>query len=278
MAGVSPRATVAVFVAALVVLAPAAFAQVPPPAFCPSGGNCDNPAPCGSGCNTCDSPEHCSLCPPDGGIPVSFGTGGKAELPGNDLVVTTGTILDAGINPGTEHEAGPFMHELGHNFGLRHGGAADTPDFLPNYLSVMNDNFVYVGIPVGPRRGSADLISCRVSADCPAEAICGSFGHVCTRIDYSRQALPTLDEASLDESAGIGAGTNDITIYNCPDFTPLLAPAAGPIDWNCNGDFTDTRVEADINGDGHYGPFVGHRDWGSLNFHFQCWPGDDPLR
>ena len=37
------------------------------------------------------------------------------------------------------------------------------------------------------------------------------------RFDYSRAALATLGENSLDESVGIGAGTNDITTYNCPD-------------------------------------------------------------
>jgi hypothetical protein len=140
----------------------------------------------------------------------------------------------------------------------------------------MNDGFVYVGIPIASRPGSAEPIPCRVSADCPAGAICGSFGHVCTRIDYSRQALSALDEESLDESLGIGAGNSDITTYNCPDFTPVFAPAAGPVDWNCNGDATETGVEADINADGHTDALVGHRDWGTLNFHFQCWPGDEP--
>jgi hypothetical protein len=239
--------------------------------------------------NRCDSPEHCSVCPAENGFPISFGTGGKAELPGNDVLVATGPILDAGVTPGIEHDAGLFMHELGHNFGLRHGGDHDTPDFTPNYLSVMNNNFVYVGIRVAERPGSADPIPCRVSADCPAESICGSFGRVCTRVDYSRQALPTLDEEDLDENAGIGGTTNDITTYNCPDFTPAPAPTSGPIDWNCNGDRTETRVAADINADGYtrqpasestflYDPFVGHRDWGSLNFHFQCWPGYGPPR
>src|SRR5207245_2306985 len=72
MVGVSPRAAVAVFfVAALGVLAPAAFAQVPPPGLCPSGGNCDNPAPCGSGCADQDHDGLCDSWELAGGIDLN---------------------------------------------------------------------------------------------------------------------------------------------------------------------------------------------------------------
>jgi len=211
------------------------------------------------------------------GNPAVFGATGKAELPGNDLVLTTGIFLDFDLTPAIEQEAGLLMHELGHNLGLRHGGNADGPEFKPNYLSVVNPNFTFTGIPVAAAAGSIVPISCRVNADCPGEAICASFTHGCTRIDYSRQALPDLNELSLNEILGIGAGTNDITTYNCPDTTPVFGGASGPIDWNCNGDASETNVIADINADGefNYFPFLmtGHRDWGNLFLHFQCTAG-----
>ena len=228
----------------------------------------------------CDTPEHCGVCPPVGGVPVSFGSAGISELPGNDFLVATGTIMDAGVMPTVEQEAGLLMHELGHNFGLRHAGDADLPDFKPNFLSVMNDNFVYTGIPVAVTRGGVIPVACVSDADCPSEAICGGFSGVCTRIDYSRVALPTLDEMHLDERVGISAGTNDITTYNCPapDFTPMAGAATGPIDWNCNGDASEPNIAADVNADGNVdfngrplGPLLtGYADWPNLFFRFQC--------
>ena len=48
-------------------------------------------------------------------------------------------------------EAAIFMHELGHNFGLRHGGwpgcLGSEDNLKPNYLSVMNYDFYAIGIP-----------------------------------------------------------------------------------------------------------------------------------
>jgi hypothetical protein len=229
--------------------------------------------------NTCGSPGGCSSC----NETIAFGGGGRAENPGNDLIVSLGPFMDAGLTPGFEQEAAVFMHELGHNFRLQH----PFPKYKPNWLSVVNETFVYTGIPVGAGPGSTTPISCHVTADCPAEAICASFSHTCTRIDYSRQALADLNEASLDESVGIGAGTNDLTGYQCPDFTGVYSSATGPIDWNCNGDASETNVMADINADGcvgligcfgtRGGPLTGHRDWGTLDFHFQCSRGGDPL-
>ena len=148
------------------------------------------------------------------------------------------------------NEASVFMHELGHNLGLDHAGDASTPDFKPNFLSVMNLNFTYPGICSSNTAGSTVVSSCRV--------------------DYSNAKLPTLDENHLDENKGISAGTNDITTYNCPDFTPVLGPGTGPIDWNCNGDRTEPDVAADINAEGNFTPLTGFRDWGALNFAFQC--------
>jgi len=227
---------------------------------------------------TCDSLEHCARCPLETGHPAIFGASGRAEFRGDDFVVTTGAFFDFGLSPGIENEAGLLMHELGHNLGLQHAGNASFPEYKPNYLSVVNPNFTFTGIPIAATPGSTTPIPCHVTADCPTEAICGSFSHGCTRIDYSREALSDLNELFLDERLGIGAATPDITTYNCPDTTPVFGAASGPIDWNCNGSATDTNVVADINADGEFNynyfgflfPLTGHRDWGNLFFHFQC--------
>ena len=67
---------------------------------------------------------------------------GGSELPGNDMMISLGKFT-GGVGSVDQLE-GTFMHELGHNFNLYHGGeyTSFTPDsFLnckPNYLSVMS--------------------------------------------------------------------------------------------------------------------------------------------
>ena len=189
----------------------------------------------------CDMPEHCippssggtSDCSfasnPDGtpkNIPAQ-GQSGLAEIFGNDLVVSLGGLInDSAFAPHYTEQA-VFMHELGHNLGLRHDGHMDTPcssdsecragdtcvnlgdgeglvchqvtdgktgaeqpNYKPNYLSVMNYRYQANGIPVGASPGSSARVLCAVDADCGGDGgMC--LGGFCVRLDYSRQTLPT---------------------------------------------------------------------------------------
>lgn len=156
-----------------------------------------------------------------------------------------GTELVLGLNTwrqgssGLLKEANTFMHELGHNLGLEHGGI-DEVNRKPNYLSIMNYKFQVIGTlrPDSQQRS----------------------------IDYSRQLLPTLDETDLDESVGINdpamhstlwnpwtrsdepAGSNKC-INNRDGYFKLFYPSQA-LDWDCNGVVTPTRVSADLNNDG----------------------------
>ena len=153
-----------------------------------------------------------------------------------DFIVTLGDWPTPG---GTLLEqTGTFMHELGHNLGLRHGGDDDI-NTKPNYLSIMNYSFSNVGVfqPLGRQR---------------------SF-------DYSRTLLPPLDERNLDEFVGIRDPAMHLTLWNRrthPD-NPAGSNACfanssyfksffptDALDWNCDGAKTPTPVTADINGDG----------------------------
>jgi len=160
-------------------------------------------------------------------VPGAFS--GVAELPGDDFVVSMDAIRVGGP-PVTEDPAeliirrrataGVFMHELGHNLDLRHGGNEDV-NWKPNYLSVMNYAFNLTGIP-------------RFS-----------------RMDYSDAALPTLDQIHLDETVGVGADSDDFTRFfvepcaGCGFFNGF-GPARGPLDWNRDGDTTDTDLEVHL--------------------------------
>lgn len=62
---------------------------------------------------------------------------GIAEVWGNDIMISLGAF-SGGVGSRDE-QAGTFMHELGHNLKLHHGGPyADKINCKPHYLSVMN--------------------------------------------------------------------------------------------------------------------------------------------
>ncbi len=175
---------------------------------------------------------------------------GLAEIQGNDFLISLGSLVEAG--EGTRGgQAGTFMHELGHTFGLRDGGGDDI-NFKPNYLSVMNYAFqtpeVYEERP----------------------------------LDYSRARLPragALDEGNLSEPDGIGGGPYDFTIYSSPNGYPILSSAGLPIDWNGNGSIdTDENVEANINNfsranimynSPRFEVLHGYDDWQNLKYDFR---------
>src|SRR6185436_17689681 len=143
-------------------------------------------------------------------------------------------------------EASVFMHELGHNLGLHHGGDEDT-NRKPNYLSIMNYSFETIGTLRSNGRQRS--------------------------IDYSRHELDPLNEMDLDESVGINDPAGHLTTWN--RYTRTDSPAgfnkcitnenayyrlfypSKALDWNCDGIRNLTRIVpdpvrggTDINGDG----------------------------
>ncbi|MEM8922046.1 MAG: choice-of-anchor L domain-containing protein [Actinomycetota bacterium] len=170
---------------------------------------------------------------------------------GSDFLVTQGalgcdSLPCAGFS--VRQERGTLMHELGHNLGLRHGGSDDEL-WKPNYLSIMNYSYQLTGL----RQNSVD-----------------------GTLDYSDFTLDTLDEEDLDETIGLGPDNlvdSFGTYWWCPNQTENATDnAANAIDWNCDGDTTDTSVRSDIT----RGPkqqletltqLAGFDDWENLIFH-----------
>jgi hypothetical protein len=102
---------------------------------------------------------------------------GYAEFLGDDLLVSLQCVASA-----DNLVANTVLHELGHNFNLRHGGDFDLPNFKPNYNSVMNYLYQFTGI----------------------DTDCDGVGDGI--LDFSHGTNADLDEANLDESVGICDG------------------------------------------------------------------------
>ena len=176
-----------------------------------------------------------------------------ARTPGNDIDITLGNW--AGGVGTTDEQAGTFMHELGHNLGLRHGGD-DNTQCKPNYLSVMSYS----------RQFSKLFPSTRP-------------------LDYSREALPTLTETSLNEPNGVIIGGEYAAaqpiVYGSTtgsSYNDMSSGSGGlplePIDWNNAGGGTQnpSSPAPDINQITSAGcttsstsdTLVGFDDWANL--------------
>jgi len=169
------------------------------------------------------------------------GGSGSGEAPGNDFIVALGASATRAEEDGT------FMHELGHNLGLYHGGdiRQKKVNYKPNYLSVMNYLFQFdYKVPGRP-------------------------------LDYSWIELPTLNEASLVENNGIQGPPGLRTAYSLPNGTSVVVSADSPIDWNLDGEFT--TVAANINNVTTPSPageeLWGYNDWDNLVYRFRNTPG-----
>jgi hypothetical protein len=180
---------------------------------------------------------------------------GRAELPGNDFVVSLGsfTVIDGHGIGNVDQQASTFMHEMGHTLNLRHGGIDDF-NCKPNYLSLMSysrqfDNNPIIGRP----------------------------------LDYSPAELVEIDENNLSEADGVGAAAGSQTAYGPLPLppqqqVPLVVPADQPIDWNQDGDAVDIGAAANVNlltsegcnGSGNL--LLGHNDWANLLYDFKNSP------
>ena len=205
--------------------------------------------------------------PRSDGQPGPRNTSGIGDYLGADKMITLG-LWD--FATGTAFmQASTFLHEIGHNLGLRHGSIDDEPNCKPNYQSVMNYLFQVRGL---------------ITAAGLAE------------IGFSNQILKSLNEPLLSENAGLTTTSNPAeamqwrtrwyTDWNDSFIDKALTITAvtkrcngspvdgekmarvdgqnitGPIDWNANGSFDATIAPQDLNFSGGFSALAqGSNDW-----------------
>jgi hypothetical protein len=162
-------------------------------------------------------------------------------IPASDFIETLGGWSS---NPGTfKQRAGTIMHELGHNLGLRHGGV-DHENYKPNHLSVMS-YFNQMDWLIKDRKAL---------------------------LDYERFNLEDLDESQLNEAAGLERAGSEgpLKSYGVRWFSGGVlnekrTKAHSKVDWNDNGNATDSPVAVDLNGSGGNSVLrAGYPEWDNV--------------
>jgi hypothetical protein len=131
----------------------------------------------------------------------STSSSGSATTPGYELMVTLGCWAGDTSGTGAAYIRNSIVHELGHNLGLKHGGD-EACNYKPNYSSVMNYRYEFVGIDSG----------------------CQGTGDGASTLDYSSGDRLTLDENNLNETVG------------------MCTNAVVPVDWNGDLQYTSGVV------------------------------------
>jgi hypothetical protein len=153
-------------------------------------------------------------------------------IPGSDFIVSLGGITDLGW------QAGTFLHELGHNLGLHHGGPDDTNN-KPNFISIMNYEFQASGIY---KDNSYQFL-------------------------YSDITCNSLNEAALNENTGVVCATGSSTYW-----TRICSAGNAWDQVNTNFDFNQNgalqaSVSANLNCDGTIGTLAGgNNEYSALIF------------
>ncbi len=159
------------------------------------------------------------------------GSSGRGEIWGNDFMVTFATFSNWNNRAA---QVGTFIHELGHNLALRHGGidngAVDANEtFKPNQESTMNYRYQFPGIS----------IDCDLTADAPAVH------------SFSRGMLRSINENAVNENAGICNNTG--------------------IDFNSNGTLQNpvtVNTNPSTNDSDNTDIHINYNEWGNMRLNF----------
>lgn len=129
--------------------------------------------------------------------------------------------------------AATFIHELGHNLGLRHGGDEDV-NLKPNYVSTMN--YLYESLDVQNQsdgqsyyyKNSQCKFLYNISYDTMSHSMTGPTSDI--KLDYSYGNNHDIDESNIDETIGLGWSSGSVL----------------GVDYNCNGLATDKNFSLSL--------------------------------
>ena len=177
----------------------------------------------------------------------------------NDFVITLGKWANNGPLARTDRvQSADFVHELGHQLGLKHSGDRSQPNFKPNYLSVMNYRYSTFGLPDYDKwQQNLTAALTRPPTNTEFDFSPGSIAmqnvlEQSGKIDYSREVLPTLPRTPesqllgtdipprwrLDESKGVGSSSRTAIAWYDPTGTLRVGPASGGLDWDWSNNGT----------------------------------------
>jgi len=179
----------------------------------------------------------------------------------------------------SERDVAPtFMHELGHNLGMHHGGRQDDINHKPNYHSIMN--YLWTNQHDWMRE---DLNQNGIFDNGELDINNSGTPENIFVMDYSRNPYPDLDENHLNELVGIN-GTFDLWVtigprLSGPTIKNRIVLETGPVNWNGDIDFStfEPILENDVEQWGINNPFDtdnkpeilrGHDDWNNLRYYF----------
>ena len=230
---------------------------------------------------------------PSGGL-----SSGVGEVLGNDFVISLGCgwgTFDTSARS-NDQQAGTFMHELGHNLALHHGGPATakigrtTADYKmnckPDYLSVMN----YARQMPWDLAGTTGTIDSTDLANWEGQRLTsGDLNYrrdatlFSTMLDYSATTAPKTtppqqNEGGLNEAAGLAPLDNQKyhVIYLKTNLGKATVDTAR-LNTDFNGDASIATKPGDINsvgsqvgGCGPLSPEVenSYSDWNEINLVF----------
>ncbi|MEE2907535.1 MAG: GC-type dockerin domain-anchored protein [Planctomycetota bacterium] len=185
-----------------------------------------------------------SVIPDEGEEPDPKGWSGQGNLPGDDFIVTVGSW---GVYGDDDMIGNTFMHELGHNLNLKHSGSTHSPNYEPNFNSVMNYTYQLCGVD-DDDDGVPDGV-----------------------LDYSHGDNADLDEDALDESLGV-TGSGPALDWN---ENGIIDEDAVEYNINCRIDWCSSRNDfacgwssgaADRCGDTSCGTLTDNNDWAQVSF------------